>query len=171
MSSRAHAEAARRNGKLYGGNHPRPLNIAIQVFWSRVTKRLPDQCWEWTASKTTSGYGQFCFVGKIWPAHRFSWMISYGAPKIGMFVCHHCDNRACVNPAHLFPGTAADNNADCRRKGRNFPPPHFSGITPEQAEYARLNFVPFKRSIRMLSDELGVGFHSVKNAIWGKLRR
>jgi len=36
----------------------------------------------------------------------------------GMLVCHHCDNKRCINPDHLFVGTAKDNTVDMIKKGR-----------------------------------------------------
>lgn len=168
MISQAHSDAARRNGELRGGRKPRPLHEAVKAFWSHVDKGLPDACWNWTAAKGHRGYGQFSFGGRLWRAHRFAYYICVAAPSEGMHVCHHCDNPSCVNPTHLFLGTDADNNADCRAKGRASKPPSNAKITNEQADYARANFVKLKKTIPMLAKEMGVSVHSVRYAIYGK---
>lgn len=88
----------------------------LSSFWAKVHKT--DDCWEWTAARMSSGYGGFYWQRGRVPAHRFSWEIAFGAIPEGMFVCHHCDNRLCVRPDHLFLGTALDNARDCVAKGR-----------------------------------------------------
>lgn len=50
--------------------------------------------------------------------HRLSFIAFNGPIPDGMYVLHKCDNRACINPEHLFLGTYSDNIRDCYAKGR-----------------------------------------------------
>ena len=91
-------------------------------FWAKVEKKVQDDCWEWQGTRNNNGYGQ---IGKgargsgLLYAHRVSWELASGPIPKGMCVLHHCDNPGCVNPAHLFLGTMADNMRDMVDKGRS----------------------------------------------------
>ena len=75
-------------------------------------------CWNWIGP-LRNGYGQVCTArSKHVLAHRAAYQLFVGEITDGLYVCHHCDNRSCMNPEHLFLGTAKDNADDMVSKGR-----------------------------------------------------
>lgn len=88
-----------------------------QRFFEKVD--ITDGCWNWKAVKNKDGYGRLTASNRNYRAHRMSWMLYFGEIQEGLFVCHKCDNPSCVNPQHLFLGTAKDNAVDRNRKGRH----------------------------------------------------
>ena len=84
------------------------------VFHERY-KITDSGCWEWTGNRCINGYGRL----NDKKMHRFSWEY-YNGKKVpdGLYICHKCDNPPCVNPEHLYAGTAADNIRDAKERGR-----------------------------------------------------
>lgn len=95
---------------------PKPI-ISDEQFW-QMTERSTG-CWLWTGSKFSQGYGRIHRHSQALKCHRLAYELAIGPIPEGLFVCHRCDVRACVNPDHLFLGSSQDNNDDMRSKGRS----------------------------------------------------
>lgn len=99
----------------------------IQRFWSLVDRGDSDQCWHWQGVGLPAGYGRW----KRTLSHRAAWMIANGveALSVATVIRHQCDNPPCCNPAHLIPGTHADNVRDRESRARGN---HISSVTLER---------------------------------------
>lgn len=92
-----------------------------ETFLSRINKNTSNGCWEYTGSiSAKDGYGRI-YTGKSTYAHRYAWELFREKIPYGMCVLHHCDNRCCVNPEHLYLGTHKENTKDMINRKRNSP--------------------------------------------------
>lgn len=100
----------------------RPLSESERIV---LRERLLTQCvigdggcWNWTAGHSASGYARSALRGKAVRANRLAMLILKGIEPGDLYVLHRCDNPSCINPDHLFLGTAGDNAHDMIGKGR-----------------------------------------------------
>lgn len=156
-----------------------------EMFWDRVDKKSDYECWIWKGSLFLEKngrlpYGRFVRDDVCYKAHRVSWEI-HNHQKIpeGLFVCHKCDNPKCVNPSHLFIGTAKENAQDRDRKGRGLRGrnPHKSYRRGIAIPWAKLNDEKVREirnernrgvSLSVLSQRFGVSPQSIRDAAIGK---
>lgn len=151
-------------------------------FWAKVDKT--DTCWLWTGALRDDGYGVFNLGQSTVRVHRFSYELHHGPIPAGKFVCHRCDVPRCVNPAHLFAGTHADNMADRQAKGRvaagadsgmrKHPEAHVRGVkhpmaklTPERVGHIRA-MRQSGLSHQKIADRVGIARTTVTDVLKGR---
>lgn len=110
---------------------PRALPLTQDRIAKKVEVDPSTGCWNWTGSLHSQGYGVIRSQRKHHLAHRASYLVFKGPVPDNLLVCHHCDNRKCVNPEHLFLGTVDDNQKDMKHKDRS--------VFGERASWAKLN--------------------------------
>lgn len=126
------------------------------------SRRTESGCLEWTRTRHASGYGGITVEGKVQTTHRLSYSLFVGEIPTGMFVCHTCDNRGCIEPSHLFLGSNLDNVRDMVAKKRH--------VFGKKAQNAKLTdddvrmIRSDKRPAAAIARELGVSPQIVQDA-------
>ena len=128
-------------------------------------------CWNWIGSKDRDGYGVFGHHrNKQIKAHRASYAFYVGEIPNGMMVCHSCDNPSCINPQHLFVGTAKDNTQDMIKKqrrpilsGENHPNAKITDHQAHEIKQLRKQNVP----LTSIANQYGISFQTVSSIAKG----
>lgn len=119
-------------------------------------------CWEWTGGALKSGYGEVTFQGKTQSTHRVAWFLTYGnfPNPCGL---HHCDNRICVRPDHLYEGTRKRNYKDMVKRGRRI---IARGEKVAGAKLTASNVVAIRNDKRvqsLIAQEYGIDTSTISN--------
>jgi transposase len=140
-----------------------------QRFWEKVNRIGDGECWEWLGYVGTDGYGQFNFRGKIERAHRVSYILTINKIEDGKYILHTCDNRKCVNPSHLYQGTAKDNVRDMMNRNKSAPQFRFRKLTKEQVLSIRKEYSTGLTSYPKLARKYDVSISTISDIVNRKI--
>lgn len=160
-----------------------PAHVADRphLFWRKVERRSPDECWPWRAyvAPPPRGYGivfRATRGGVVrLMAHRVAWFLHHGTDPVGRYVRQRCGNRLCCNPAHLYLGAASDTDADklamgSRIKARRDARERGFKLNAGQVREIRERYVPRKVTHKMLAAEYGVSASLIERIVNRRLR-
>ena len=151
------------------------LQTIKQRFWEKVDIQGPDDCWEWLAGKNGEGYGAIGVDGKTRYATHVLFYLRHGYwPPQGRLACHHCDNRSCLNPRHLYLGTHKSNAQDrvqrdrCSNPSRKGEHNGRAKLTEKQVQEIRTDSYSLQKK---LAEKYGVTGPIISRIKTGKLWR
>lgn len=145
---------------------PLPRNMPIKERLALRSVAQPNGCIIFTGNLNPAGYGRLWVKGRIYYPHRLSYMVNIGPIPAGMCVCHRCDSPPCINPAHLFLGTHADNAADMIQKGRAPYRPDIRQISAKLSKSQAIAIKNDSRSYRQIANDYGISkslVHGIKS--------
>lgn len=123
---------------------------------------MSGECMNFTGARNKDGYGHIRQDGRLWRAHVLVFQLAHGATSSPV-IRHKCDNRSCINPAHLVAGTQKQNMADMFQRGRA---PQ-AKLTPDQIDEICRLYLPRdpQHSARALAKRFGVTHTAIAKAI------
>jgi hypothetical protein len=156
------------------GHGQRETRSEAERFWEKVDRRGSDECWLWTSTRNPKGYGHFQSGRRAMLAHRMAYLLTYGPIPGRLDVLHRCDNPPCVNPAHLFAGTHAENMADMVAKDRSRKNRGesigASKLTASQVQVIRQKYSAGVK-VCVIAEEFGINRNTVRHIVrritWG----
>lgn len=140
-------------------------NEELNIFMTKVLLPIvEDGCWAWNGGMSGDGYGSFCFRGICRKAHVLSYE-HFNGPLNGLHCLHSCNHSWCVNPKHLYAGTARQNGRDRARKcGKEN-----GKLTLAQiSEIRRRAFSG--ESQPQLAKEFGISYHTLANCVYRRYK-